>query len=168
MTTRAWATLVWSMGPAILALGCSGDSTPSRPSLEDTYSGILGKISKELELGHSLAIHPLLGEVRWVPTGTSNRMDEFSLYDTLLVTSFVARHSAEYHLCTLTQLKTCDRDIDPVYVILSEAVELDEAKFGVLSLVFDHRFPAEVQRYYQAYLQPRWGRWHVANFRRVN
>ena len=146
MTNRAWASFVWSMGLALLSLNCSGGSAPSLPSFEDTYSGVLEEISKELELGHSLAIHPLLGEVSWGPTGTAARMDAFNLFDTLLVDSLVAAHPTEYHLCALTQLKNCDRDVDEVYVILSGAVELDEPRIGVLSLVFDHRSPSEVQK----------------------
>ncbi len=167
VTTRNWTAVLFSVGPALLGFGCSCAPAPTQPSIDDTYSGVMEKISRELEVGHSLAIHPLLGEVGRGPTGATTRMDAFSLYDTHLVTAFVDGRREEYHLCTLTQLKTCDKDVDPVFVILSVAVELDEAKFGVLALIVDHRSPSEVQKYYQAYLQPRRGRWDVVAFRRV-
>ena len=97
MTNRSWAALALSFGSAVLGFGCSCAPVPNEPSLDDTYSGVLGNISQELEVGHSLAIHPLLGEIGRPPRGATTRMDAFSLYDTLLVTEFVDGRHAEYH-----------------------------------------------------------------------
>ena len=95
-------------------------------------------------------------------------MNSFNMVDTLPVRAVVGSHPAEYHLCTLTPLKSCDRSVDEVFVVVSEPVELDRRRFGVLALVSDYRTSSSVQRYYLAYLHPRGGEWRVVSFQRMN
>jgi len=92
-------------------------------------------------------------------------MSGFLPTDTVTVRDFVSGHPDEYHLCTLTPLKSCDAAVDEVFVILSEISQMDRRKFGVLVLVVDYQSPSRVQRYFEAYIEPRGGIWRTVSVR---
>lgn len=92
-------------------------------------------------------------------------MGGFNTVDSATVRSFVSSHAEEFHLCALTPMKSCDRSADEVFVILSEIAEMDRSKFGALVLVVDDRSPSRVQRYFEAFIEPRSGDWRMVSFR---
>jgi hypothetical protein len=164
--SRTWAILAASAW-AFPTAGCTDAPSNTTSNYWQIYAEVLGRVTAELELNHTLALHPLLGQIGWESGGAGAPMGAFNLSDTLVVKSFVDANSADYHLCTLTPQMTCDGSFDPVHVILSEIEELAERRVDVLVLVVDGRSPPGARDYLTANLHLRGGRWRVASFRRT-
>ena len=151
----------------LVVFGCADRYSSDRPSHHEVYPQVLESISREVDLDHSLAVHPLLAHLDSIPGDTVLQMVSFSRYETHIVPALVEADSSNFHLCSLTELMDCDRNVDEVFLILSEPVELADRRIGVLSLVTDHRSQADVRTLFAASVYRGLTGWRITSFRRM-
>ena len=73
----------------LVVFGCADRYSSDRPSHHEVYPQVLESISREVDLDHSLAVHPLLAHLDSIPGDTVLQMVSFSRYETHIVPALV-------------------------------------------------------------------------------